>query len=94
MQRKFLAFAALPLLVLSAAPVAADSEQAPRRWLETHSSYRQGPAVYGWSYRAGPAVYGSRYRQGSAVYRWRHCGVYRYWNGNQCVDSRDNPPQY
>jgi hypothetical protein len=93
MQKIFLAFIALPLLVFSGAPAAAD-EQAPRRWLETHSSYRQGPAVYGWSYRAGPAVYGSRYRQGSAVYGWRHCGVYRYWNGDQCVDARDNPPKY
>ncbi len=81
-QRHFLAFLALPLLVLSGAPArAADNEPAPRRWLDT-KDYRPGPAVYGWRYRA------------PAVYAWRHCGVYRYWDGKQCVDARHNPPQY
>lgn len=57
--------------------------------------YPDGPRFYG--YRYGPRVYGyyryydepdyavsyPRYRGG--------CGVYRYWDGWRCVDSRRNP---
>ena len=91
MQKLFLALLALPLLALSGAPARAADEPAPRRWLDT-KDYRPGPMVYGWRYRAGPAVYGWRYRPG--VYRWGSCGVYRYWDGTQCVDARHTPPEF
>jgi hypothetical protein len=83
MKKQFLALLSLPFLILSGAPaLAADTEQAPRRWLDT-KNYKPGPAVYGWSYRARPADYARA-----------SCGVYRYWDGKQCVDARETPPQY
>lgn len=82
MQKHLLASLVLPLLILGGAPAyAADTEAAPRKWLDT-KNYQPGPRVYGWSYR--PA---------RAVSAWRGCGVYRYWDGKQCVDARENPPQ-
>jgi hypothetical protein len=34
---------------------------------------------------AGPAVYGWSFRPAN-------CGVFHYWNGNECVDARAVPP--
>jgi hypothetical protein len=89
---------ALPLVVLSGAPAAraADDEMAPRRWLDIQQrqgtpavySYRNGAAGYGWRYRAGG------YQVGPAADGVNDCGVYHYWNGEQCVDARDVPPKY
>ena len=33
----------------------------------------------------GPAVYGWSFRPAN-------CGVFHYWNGNECVDARAVPP--
>lgn len=33
----------------------------------------------------GPAVYGWSYRPAN-------CGVFHYWNGDECVDARSVPP--
>ncbi|HEX2840518.1 hypothetical protein [Hyphomicrobium sp.] len=81
MQRYLYVLMALSLLALIGEPVrAADTEPAPRRWLDT-KNYLPGPRVYGWSYQPDKNVYATR-----------SCGMYRYWDGKQCVDARDVPP--
>ena len=82
-------FAALPLLELGgASTLCAADETAPRHWVDSHShshlhnGYRHGPAVYGWSYRT----------HGELPASWNGCGVYHYWNGEQCVDARGVAP--
>jgi hypothetical protein len=86
---------ALPVVVLGSSPAvrAADDEVAPRRWLDPHLHLG---APVGYSHRA-PEGYGWRAavsQVGPAVNSWNGCGVYRYWNGGQCVDARDVPPKY
>ena len=86
---------ALPLVVLSGAPAAraADDEMAPR--LGSISNNVSTPAVY--SYRMGQPD-DRRYRAGGyqvgPAPTANDCGVYHYWNGEQCVDARDVPPKY
>ena len=84
---------ALPLAVLCATPqvCAADDEIAPRHWVASRTNYVSPAARH---YRYGPASYGWRYRAGDDQASWTGCGVYRYWNGEQCVDARDVPPKY
>ena len=83
----------LPMTALASPTFAADGEVAPRRWADRYDHYgtrtvaparRAGTAVYGWSYRA-PTY-------GSAPVAYGNCGLFRYWDGNQCLDARDNPP--
>ncbi len=92
---QYLTLVALPLLILGGTSTsrAADNEMTPRDWVDPHThhhlqtvnGYRHGPAVYGWSYRARGEVL-------PATNSWNGCGVYHYWNGEQCVDARDIAP--
>ena len=87
---------ALPLVIIGGAPAvrAADDEMAPRHWVE---SRQHSAAPVGYSYRRVREGYGWRAavsQVGPAVNSWNGCGVYRYWNGEQCVDARDVPPKY
>jgi len=53
--------------------------------------YDEGYA-YGPAYGPGPRVYGYTRRQNDGEYDTRRaggCGVYRYWNGDRCVDARN-----
>jgi hypothetical protein len=86
---RFITIAALPFAMLFGAQIAcaAEAEMAPRQWVPkpaATTAVRRAPAVYGWSHRAPR----------SATYTWNGCGVYRYWNGEQCVDARDVPPTH
>jgi hypothetical protein len=87
---RFIAIAALPVVMFCGAQIACAAEEvAPRQWVpkpaaSATATVRRAPAVYGWSHRAPR----------SATYIWNGCGVYRYWNGEQCVDARDVPPTY
>lgn len=50
--------------------------------------YVYDPPVYGY----GPRVYGYRYWDDDVRIRRLpagHCGRYRYWDGETCVDARD-----
>jgi hypothetical protein len=87
-QHKHVIAIALPfaLLIGASAACAAEPEVAPRQWVPkpaATTTVRRAPAVYGWSYRAP-----------RSATIWNGCGVYRYWNGTECVDARDVPPTY
>jgi hypothetical protein len=94
--RQHMLLMALPLLVLGGASAARAADDAPRGWVDSHThrqlpvayEHRHGPAVYGWSYRA------HGYPVGPAAGTWNVCGVYHYWNGEECVDARDIAPKY
>ena len=52
--------------------------------------YRQG------DYRLAPRDRLTMRAEGPAVYGWSfrpaNCGVFHYWNGDECVDARAVPP--
>lgn len=84
---RLLMFVALPLLVSAGIPAAhAQDEAAPRARANPYMQQRM-PARPGYGFRGAPAavVPAPASRNG--------CGVFRYWNGQQCLDARDTPPK-
>lgn len=79
-----LMFLALPLLVLGGPPAAQAQEPAPPARAHPYAA-RPGPAGYGFRQRAPVAALPPASRNG--------CGVFRYWDGTQCLDARDTPPK-
>jgi hypothetical protein len=80
---RHLLFAALPFLVLSTVGAAAETA-APRYWVHPHTHHVFHNGLH------GRALYGHEHAQSA---RWNGCGVYHYFNGEQCVDARDRAPK-
>lgn len=77
---------ALPLLALGALPAASQAQEpAPPARHYPPNAYGPPPAGYGFRQRAPVAVTPPASRNG--------CGVFRYWDGKQCLDARDTPPK-
>jgi Zn ribbon nucleic-acid-binding protein len=90
MKKALLAALALPFIAGFSAPAAhaadtvimdRDANVVVRDGRSTRYRVRRAPAVTS----AGPVVYGWSFRP-------LDCGVYHYWNGTKCVDSRVVPP--
>lgn len=61
-----------------------DSPYAPAE-VYRHGHYRLAPRDRLTVRAEGPAVYGWSYRPAN-------CGVFHYWNGDECIDARAVPP--
>jgi Zn ribbon nucleic-acid-binding protein len=98
MKKALLAALALPFIAGFSAPAAhaADTVIMDR---DANVVVRDGPNVVVRDRRSA-RYYAPRGRvvtsDGPVVYGWSFrpldCGVYHYWNGTKCVDSRDVPP--
>lgn len=90
MSKALLAALALPFIAGFSAPAAraADAVIMDR---DANVVVNDGPSVRYRARQAPPVA-----AEGPAVYGWSYrpldCGVYHYWNGTSCVDSRVTPP--
>jgi hypothetical protein len=68
--------------------------QAAEVVVHERAAYPTAPVADHGPYRSAPAV--SVETEGPVVYGWSYrppdCGVYHYWNGDECVDARVVPP--
>jgi hypothetical protein len=77
--------AALPFLALGGVSTGcAAAESSPRHWVDDHTHHRLHNGLH------GRAIYGDEHVHST---RWNGCGVYHYFNGEQCVDARDIAPK-
>ena len=82
---KVMMFVALPLLAVGGFPAAPKAQEPPPPARAHPYAQRPAPAGYGWRQRAPIVVAPPASRNG--------CGVFRYWDGQQCQDARDTPPK-
>jgi hypothetical protein len=92
MRSSLIAIGAISFIALGASSASAQSigiYVGPSPNYAYEDSYDYGPPAYAY----GPRVYGQRYvERESAPRRLRpagHCGEYRFWDGDACVDARN-----
>lgn len=92
MKNKFLLVACASAMMCGAAAtsraaevVVDDSEADALTWVYRGGDYQLAPRDRLTVRSEGPAVYGWSFRPAN-------CGVFHYWNGDECVDARINPP--
>lgn len=88
----------LLVLLFAAAPLFA----AKQAHAQTNYGYRSGAPAGGAApgiavapvapVRPGTRIYTTGPNPTAVYIAPKNCGVYRYWDGTQCVDARDNPP--
>lgn len=61
-----------------------------------HAAYAPAAVYRDGHYRLAPRDRMTVRSEGPAVYGWSfrpaNCGVFHYWNGDECVDARAVPP--
>lgn len=72
------------------------TSQAAEVVVHEHNAYAQARVYRDGDYRLAPRDRLTVHTDGPVVYGWSfrpaNCGVFHYWNGDECVDARTVPP--